>query len=163
MVKTILRGYGTVGNDHPIAEANRYPDAAREELAAALATRLGVEASNIVLGNGSTEILQIIVQASNAPQGQLILADPTFEAIAWYQRTLTYSTVRVPLTATFAHDIQRMSERAAAAKGPVVVYLCNPNNPTGTLTSSADIDAWIGAAPERVPGVTTRGCSPRGR
>ena len=75
-----------------IAEANRYPDAAREELAEALAAKLGVKADNIVLGNGSTEILQIIVQASNAPKGTLVMADPTFEAISWYQRTLTYAT-----------------------------------------------------------------------
>lgn len=133
-----------------IAEANRYPDAAREQLADALALRLGVKSENIVLGNGSTEILQIIVQASNAPQGRLVMADPTFEAISFYQRTLTYTTEKVPLTSSFAHDIQQMKDRVAAGKGPAVVYLCNPNNPTGTLTSSAEIDAWIAAAPETV-------------
>ncbi len=133
-----------------IPEANRYPDAAREELAEALAAKLGVTADNIILGNGSTEILQVIVQASNAPQGTLVLADPTFEAIAWYQRTLTYATEKVPLTSGFAHDIQQMKDRVAAGKGPAVVYLCNPNNPTGTLTSCAEIDAWIEAAPETV-------------
>jgi histidinol-phosphate aminotransferase len=136
--------------ERAIPEANRYPDAARGELAEALAAKLGVMADNIVLGNGSTEILQIIVQSSNAPQGTLVLADPTFEAIAWYQRTLTYATEKVPLTSGFAHDIQQMKDRVAAGKGPAVVYLCNPNNPTGTLTSSAEIDAWIEAAPETV-------------
>lgn len=133
-----------------IAEANRYPDAAREQLADALALRLGVKSENIVLGNGSTEILQIIVQASNAPQGRLVMADPTFEAISFYQRTLTYTTDKVPLTSSFAHDIQQMKDRVAAGNSPAVVYLCNPNNPTGTLTSSAEIDAWIAAAPETV-------------
>jgi len=136
--------------ERAIPEANRYPDAARGELAEALAAKLGVTADNIVLGNGSTEILQIIVQASNAPKGTLVLADPTFEAIAWYQRTLTYTTEKVPLTSGFAHDIQQMKDRVAAGKGPAVVYLCNPNNPTGTLTSSAEIDAWIESAPETV-------------
>ncbi len=133
-----------------IAEANRYPDAAREQLADALALRLGVKSENIVLGNGSTEILQIIVQASNAPQGRLVMADPTFEAISFYQRTLTYTTEKVPLTSSFAHDIQQMKDRVAAGNSPAVVYLCNPNNPTGTLTPSAEIDAWIAAAPETV-------------
>ena len=133
-----------------IAEANRYPDAAREQLADALALRLGVKSENIVLGNGSTEILQIIVQASNAPQGRLVMADPTFEAISFYQRTLTYTTEKVPLTSSFAHDIQQMKDRVAAGNSPAVVYLCNPNNPTGTLTSSAEIDEWIAAAPETV-------------
>lgn len=133
-----------------IAEANRYPDAAREQLADALALRLGVKSENIVLGNGSTEILQIIVQASNAPQGRLVMADPTFEAISFYQRTLTYTTEKVSLTSSFAHDIQQMKDRVAAGNSPAVVYLCNPNNPTGTLTSSAEIDAWIAEAPETV-------------
>ena len=133
-----------------IAEANRYPDAAREQLVDALALRLGVKSENIVLGNGSTEILQIIVQASNAPQGRLVMADPTFEAISFYQSTLTYTTEKVPLTSSFAHDIQQMQDRVAAGNSPAVVYLCNPNNPTGTLTSSAEIDAWIAAAPETV-------------
>ena len=133
-----------------IAEANRYPDAARDDLASAIAGKLGVKAENIVLGNGSTEILQIIVQASNAPQGALVMADPTFEAISWYQRTLTYTTEKVPLTSDYAHDIQQMKDRVDAGKGPAVVYLCNPNNPTGTLTSSAEIDAWIEEAPDNV-------------
>lgn len=133
-----------------IAEANRYPDAAREELAEALAIKLGVKAENIVLGNGSTEILQIVVQASDASQGTLVMADPTFEAISWYQRTLTYAIEKVPLTSSFAHDVQQMRDRVAASRGSAVVYLCNPNNPTGTLTSSAEIDAWIEEAPETV-------------
>jgi len=133
-----------------IAEANRYPDAAREELAEALAVKLGVTADNIVLGNGSTEILQIVVQASDASQGTLVMADPTFEAISWYQRTLTYAIEKVPLTSSFAHDVQQMRDRVAASRGSAVVYLCNPNNPTGTLTSSAEIDAWIEEAPETV-------------
>lgn len=133
-----------------IAEANRYPDAAREELADAIAGKLGVKAENIVLGNGSTEILQIIVQASNAPHGALVMADPTFEAISWYQRTLTYTTEKVPLTSGWAHDIGQMKDRVDASQGPAVVYLCNPNNPTGTLTSSAEIDAWIQEAPDTV-------------
>lgn len=136
--------------EEAISEANRYPDAAREELAEALAVRLGVKAENIVLGNGSTEILQVIVQASNAPQGLLVMAEPTFEAISWYQRTLTYRTEKVPLTSDFAHDIQQMKDRVTGIRDPAVVYLCNPNNPTGTLTSSAEIDAWISEAPETV-------------
>ena len=136
--------------ERAIAEANRYPDAAREELASAIAAKLGVKSENIVLGNGSTEILQIIVQASNATHGTLVMADPTFEAISFYQRTLTYTTEKVPLTSSYAHDIQQMKDRVASGNGPAVVYLCNPNNPTGTLTASAEIDAWIEEAPETV-------------
>jgi len=58
--------------------------------------------------------------------------------------------VRVPLTATFAHDLAAMREHAERAEGAVVVYLCNPNNPTATLTDCRGIASWIRDAPERV-------------
>ena len=83
------------------------------------------------------------------PDSQLVLADPTFEAIIRYQRPLAYRLVKVPLDDHFGHDIQQMRD-AVRANRPTVVYICNPNNPTGTLTPSADIDAWIEEAPETV-------------
>lgn len=133
-----------------LPRANRYPDAIREELLEALADRHGVGADQVVLGCGSTEILQMIVQASAAPDALLILANPTFEAVGRYQRPHDYRVERVPLTARHAHDIGRMREVAGSHRGPVVVYLCSPNNPTATLTPSAEIDGWIEEAPERV-------------
>ena len=133
-----------------IAEANRYPDARRTELKEMLAARHRLAAENIVLGNGSTEILQIIVQAASSPNALLVMAHPTFEAMPWYQRPLPYQLEKVPLGPGFSHDLQRMRELVDSRRRPAVVYLCNPNNPTGTLTSSAEIDAWIEEAPETV-------------
>ena len=132
-----------------IGEANRYPDDIRARLIETLATQHGVEAESIVLGTGSTDILQMIVQAAATPNQQLVLADPTFEAIIRYQRPLAYRMVKVPLDDHYGHDIQQMRD-AVRAQRPAVVYICNPNNPTGTLTSSADIDTWIEEAPETV-------------
>ena len=132
-----------------IGQANRYPDDIRDRLIETLAVQHGVEPESIVLGTGSTDILQMIVQAAATPNQQLVLADPTFEAIIRYQRPLAYRLVKVPLDDHFGHDIQQMRD-ATRAQRPAVVYICNPNNPTGTLTSSADIDAWIEEAPETV-------------
>lgn len=130
-----------------LGEANRYPRETRDRLIEALAAKHGVAPGNILLGNGSTEILQMAVQALAAPDVMLVMADPTFEAVVSYQEPLSYRLVKVPLDADHGHDLGRMRE-AVAARGPAVVYLCNPGNPTGTLSSSAGIDAWIGEAPE---------------
>jgi histidinol-phosphate aminotransferase len=133
-----------------LAVANRYPDAQRDELIAALAAKHAVASDNILLGNGSTEILQMVIQAATSPGALLVLADPTFEAVMAYQRPLPYRTERVPLDAHFGHDLERMRELTEASRRPAVVYLCNPNNPTATLTPSAAIDTWIKEAPETV-------------
>ncbi|MDX1492857.1 MAG: aminotransferase class I/II-fold pyridoxal phosphate-dependent enzyme, partial [Longimicrobiales bacterium] len=76
----------------------------------------------------------------------LISAAPTFEDVMDYQDTMPFEVKTFPLTADLQHDVGRMREEAK--KRPSVVYFCNPNNPTGTVTASADIDAWIAEAPE---------------
>ena len=131
--------------DH-IVHANRYPGEWSAPLVQALAKRVGVDAESLVMGAGSTEVLQMAVQAYQSPRAPMVIAEPTFEDVPRYQRPFAYNLVTVPLTKTLEHDIGRMRE--AAGLGPSVVYFCNPNNPTGTVTKAADIDAWIADAPE---------------
>ena len=131
-----------------LSRANRYPDVSRAELASIVARQHGVGPENVVLGCGSTQILRSIVAAYAAERNRLVLAEPTFEAVVRYQRPFAFEVERVPLDSRHAHDIARMKQ--AAGEGPAVVYLCNPNNPTGTLTPSSEIDAWIQEAPESV-------------
>ena len=130
-----------------IPNANRYPFDFSPPLYEALAAHLGVAEENLTLGAGSTEILRMAVHAYQAPGIPLITAEPTFEDVPGYQEPLSYDLVTVPLTADLAHDVGRMREVAERSGRPSVVYFCNPNNPTGTLTSSAEIDAWIAEAP----------------
>jgi len=128
-----------------IVDANRY-GGRRQELLDALATHLGVETENLTLGFGSTEILQICTQAFQGPNTPLIAAEPTFEDVMGYQDTMPFEVLTVPLLPDGQHDVQRMRELSLLR--PSVVYICNPNNPTGTITDSADIDAWIDEAPD---------------
>ncbi len=128
-----------------IVDSNRY-GGRRQEVIQALAGYLDVKPENITLGFGSTEILQICTQAFQGPNTPLIAAAPTFEDVMDYQDTMPFEVKTVPLTADLQHDVGRMRE--LAQKRPSVVYFCNPNNPTGTITSAADIDAWIAEAPE---------------
>ena len=131
-------------------EANRYPRASRTAIIEALARRNEIKEENIVLGAGSTEVLQMAVQALGSPRSPLVVADPTFEDVPRYSQPFPYRLKKVPLDDRFAHDLDRMRERAEAWGGRALVYLCNPNNPTGTLTPSAEIDAWIESAPANI-------------
>ena len=133
--------------DH-LLHANRYPGEWAAPLQQALAERLGVKADCVVPGQGSTEILQMAVQAFHAPGAPLVLADPTFEHVARYQDPLAYDLRPVPLGAGWGHDVERMRQALGPGGGPGLVYICNPGNPTGTLTPSRDLDAWIADAPE---------------
>ena len=131
-----------------IPHANRYPGEYARPVYEALARAMGVRTENIVLGAGSTEILQMSVQAYQGPNVPLVIAEPTFEDVPRYQRPFAYNLETVPLDGALAHDLGAMREVAEKAARPSVVYLCNPNNPTGTLTPSREVDAWIADAPE---------------
>lgn len=133
-----------------IPEANRYPGAQRRELIAALAAKHGVATENIVLGCGSTEVLQAMVQASAGRRCTLITADPTYEDVFDYGVPETYRVEKVPLDDNMSHDIERMRDLSARSWDPALVYICNPNNPTGTLTPCSAVDSWIAEAPGNV-------------
>lgn len=133
-----------------LVNANRYPFSFSGPLYEALAAHLGVAEENLTLGAGSTEILRMAVHAWQAPGIPLVVAEPTFEDVLDYQRPLSYDLVKVPLTADHAHDLGRMRDEVKRAGRPAVVYICNPNNPTATLTPSREVDAWIAEAPETV-------------
>lgn len=132
-------------------EANRYPGASRRALVNALAERHGVPAQGIALGNGSTEILQMGVQSCLHPELRLVAPSPTFEDVFEYSEPHPWIDLRpVPLTENHSHDLTRMEEACSGAGGPVLVYVCNPNNPTGSLTSVDDVESWIRRAPENI-------------
>jgi len=128
-----------------IVDANRYPGEWKRPVVEALAKHLGVKEDHLVMGAGSTEVLQMAVQAYHRDGVPMVIAEPTFEDVPRYQRASPYDLMAIPLDAARGHDLDRM--RAAAGTGPSVVYICNPNNPTGTVTPSRDVDAWIADAP----------------
>lgn len=131
--------------------ANRYPGASRRAMTAALAEKHGVPTRALVLGNGSTEILQMGVQAHLDPALRLVAPAPTFEDVFEYSEPHPWIDLKpIPLLPDYSHDLTAMEEATKGAPGPVLVYVCNPNNPTGSLTSVDDVEAWIRRAPENV-------------
>jgi len=127
-----------------------YPGPRRGTLRARLAELHDVPADQVVLGSGSTELIRTAIQAHASPQSRILQADPTYEDAVRYGEPFPYRIELVPLTSEFAHDVERMRGLAEGWREPTVVYICNPNNPTGTLTPSAAVDDWISSASDHV-------------
>ena len=124
-----------------ITQVNRYPAEDVEHLRAAVAALHSVQPDNITLGCGSTELLHTAAQAWLGPGKSLVMANPTFEAISNAARALGAEVRAVPLTRDYAHDLGVMLLRTDANTG--ILYICNPNNPTGTLTPRADLESFL--------------------
>jgi len=125
----------------------RYPDEAVEELAADIAAHHQVGADHVLLGDGSTEILQLCAAAFTGAGKPVVVAEPTFEAIARFSHTGGAEIKSLPLTAGSAHDLPKM---LAAAGGSGLIYVCNPNNPTGTITPKDALRSFLTTLPDGV-------------
>ena len=127
------------------AAANRYPDALEEEARAAIARLHGVPVEQVLLGCGSSEILQMADQAFSGPGKGVVAAEPTFEAVLAYAKVARADGVKVPLTADFRHDLPAMAAACDASTG--LVYVCNPNNPTATIVTGDEMAAFAANVP----------------
>jgi histidinol-phosphate aminotransferase len=125
--------------------ACRYPDDAEKRVVEAIARLHGVEPERIVLGCGSSEVLRLCDAAFLGAGRKLVVAEPTFEAVLQYAKVTKADAVKLPLDAAFRHDLEAMARACDATTG--LVYICNPNNPTGTIVSGAALEAFLGRVP----------------
>jgi histidinol-phosphate aminotransferase len=125
--------------------ANRYPDAPVEALRTKLAALHAVTPDQVVLGCGSGDVLSMAVSAFLGSRKQMIVAQPTFELIADRARRAGGEVAAVPLRSDYSHDLDAMRSHADAGTG--LVYVCNPNNPTGSLTRRQELEAFIRELP----------------
>jgi len=124
--------------------ACRYPDEHNNVLIDKLAKLNGVNHDQILLGDGSGEILKLCAETFTGPQqGKLVAADPTFEAILNNANANDAEVVKIPLTGSFAHDLSKM---LFAAKGGLI-YVCNPNNPTASITPKEELRDFLAKTP----------------
>ena len=135
---------------HSLADAFdlacRYPDEQNDLLIDAVAKINRVNRDQILLGDGSSEILQLSADTFTGPtRGKLVAADPTFEAILNNAAINGAEVVKVPLTSSFSHDLPKIS--AAAKQG--LIYICNPNNPTASITPKNEVREFIATAPRQ--------------
>lgn len=125
--------------------ANRYPDVNRLRVMDVLAQKFGVTPDNIALGCGSTEILRCTDAAFLDSSKNVVAAEPTFEAVLEYSQVLHAQPVKIALTADHCHDLSKMAAACTSKTG--IVYICNPNNPTGTIVTRDEMAAFVQAVP----------------
>lgn len=128
--------------------ASRYPDGLEDEVRDAIARLHGVPRERVVLGCGSGEVLRMADMAFLTPGKTVVVAEPTFEAVLNYARVTRAEPVKVPLTADFRHDLPRMA--AACNERTGLVYVCNPNNPTGTIVTGEELRSFLDRVPRSV-------------
>jgi len=131
-----------------IPMGGRYEFPIQLELMEIFAKQEGLDPESIMAYAGSGEPLQYTVLAFTSKDRPLVTADVTFEAPWWAAASNGAQTIKVPLAdpkGAATHDPKAL---LAAASNPGVIYVCNPNNPTGTITSRKDIEAIVAGAPK---------------
>ena len=130
------------------SSANRYARTEYDTLAAKLAALHGVQPAQIVLSCGSGEILRIASDTFLGPGKKLIFPQPTFPSLGLIAKRSGTEVIEIPLNKSYQHDLEAMLARCDSATG--LVYICNPNNPTGSLTPRKDIDAFLHKLPGNI-------------
>ncbi|HEY8835526.1 MAG TPA: aminotransferase class I/II-fold pyridoxal phosphate-dependent enzyme, partial [Chthoniobacterales bacterium] len=125
------------------ALAWRYPDEKQDDLVEALAKLNQVTKENVLTGAGSSEILKVAVAAFTGTDKKLVVGDPTFEAAAAHTKASRAEVVKVKLDATYGHDLPKMLEVPSVG----LHYICNPNNPTASITPKDQLRAFLAKVP----------------
>jgi histidinol-phosphate aminotransferase len=129
------------------ADLALYPDGNGYRLKQALATKYALDASQITLGNGSNEILELLARAFLTPEHEVIFSQHAFAVYPIVTQAVGAKAVVVPAV-NYGHDLNAML--ASVTDKTRVVFIANPNNPTGTLLSQADVERFIAALPDTV-------------
>jgi histidinol-phosphate aminotransferase len=128
---------------------NRYAWAEQDELVEILARKEGVSVEHIMITPGSTEILQNTAIFFFKDGGNLITADPSFMTIMRVAQSVGATWKAVPLTSDWAHDLPAME--AAVDGNTKLIYVCNPNNPTGSMTPIGEVMDFCDRLSGKVP------------
>lgn len=127
---------------------NRFPDST-DALVSALASHHKVKPEEILLGAGSTAIIKMAMDIFLRNGRKLIVAYPTFELIERYAVSIRAKIISANLRHDYGHNLESMLAAVNSETG--LIYICNPNNPTGTLTDRKEIDRFLEKLPARVP------------
>jgi histidinol-phosphate aminotransferase len=126
---------------------NRYPDGSGFYLSQALAKSLGVDLNQVILGNGSNELIELAVRTFVQPGEEVVSADPSFVVYKMITQAAGGTNVIVPCK-DMRHDLDAMAERITPRTR--IVFIANPNNPTGTMNTKAEMDRFMAKVPDHV-------------
>ncbi|MGR8009593.1 histidinol-phosphate transaminase [Streptomyces hypolithicus] len=127
---------------------NRYPDMACTGLMNELADRFGVPVTHLATGTGSVGVAQSLLQATSGPGDEVIYAWRSFEAYPIITQVSGATPVQVPLTPGDVHDLDAMAD--AITERTRLIFVCNPNNPTGTVVRKAELERFLDRVPSDV-------------
>jgi histidinol-phosphate aminotransferase len=131
-----------------IADSCRYPDDENPRLVNLLAEKEGLGPDHIVTGTGSGELLRALGMLAAREHGEIVAAEPTYTELTEYAQHTGATLNWVPVDKQLRHDLSAM--HAAVSAKTRIVYICNPNNPTGTMVDSTAIAAFVAALPDHV-------------
>ena len=126
---------------------NRYPDGSGYYLRQAIAQKLGVDLSQIIIGNGSNEIIELAVRTFVQPGEEVISADPSFVVYPMITQAAGGTNVVVPLKDD-RHDLDAMADRITPKTR--IIFIANPNNPTGTMNTAKEMERLMSSVPDHV-------------
>jgi len=130
-----------------LSNLNRYPDGTGHDLTRKIAARHQVAPENVVIGNGSDDVIALLIQATVRPGDRVIVPQPSFLMYAISATAAGAVVDRVPLH-HMQMDLAAMADRVT--EDTRLVFVCNPNNPTGTIISQRDFDQFVARLPEHV-------------
>jgi len=133
---------------HAANSINRYPDPLASELTARISEKFSVEQNCIALGTGSVGVCQQIVQALCDAGDEVIFAWRSFEAYPIITTIAGAVSVRIPLTPSGEHDLTAMA--AAITDRTRIIFICTPNNPTGSIVRNEDLSTFLAKVPKHV-------------
>jgi histidinol-phosphate aminotransferase len=125
-----------------LAASGRYHYQEVRDFYGALARSEDLQAENVLVGCGSTEMLHAAVEAFTAPDRPMVVMHPTYEGPPEVARAMRRQVVQVPLLADYSADVRKLAEAAANAHAGLI-YMCNPNNPTASITRKSDISWFV--------------------
>ncbi len=138
---------GLAAAEASLADIARYPDGSGFELKAALSRKFGIETDRIVLGNGSNDVLELAARAFLAPGASAVYSQHAF-AVYPLAVQAAGATGIATRARDYGHDIVAMA--TALRNDSRMVFIANPNNPTGTLLSNADLEGFLNEVPRHV-------------
>lgn len=133
---------------HQTAGINRYPDPGGQSLVAALARHTGAPESHVIAGNGSVALCQQMVQATAGDGDEVLFGWRSFEAYPIVTQITGATSVRVPVTT--GHDLDLPAMAAAITPATRLIFVCTPNNPTGTTVRRSDLVSFLNRVPDDV-------------
>jgi histidinol-phosphate aminotransferase len=126
-----------------------YPDGNGFELKDALVKRYGVTQANVILGNGSNDLLELAARAFLSPGDKVVYSAHAFAVYSLATQAVGATGISVPATAGYGHDLPAML-KAAKSKKVKIVFIANPNNPTGTFLSADDLLSFLRGLPPEI-------------